>query len=239
MYHPIDILNMYKVVKGQKVVRCVPPSVKDDNLINLIGLTDSFNTKWSNIDPTLYLKCGLELWKGFSYSKFLDDRVLRRYIKCDKATKRSLPSGKEAIIKSFNFIKSKGYKTLKEYGATYTSDGNAICQPVYDYFHKHIDPITVAYMLFSSIMKPNEVEFRYIDTVISDKNVKQNVKSFTRFIKKMETELMTTKTEDKPYMDKPKSDKKQVKDQLIYGDGDTIAEKEKKKKEYKDNMLNE
>ena len=43
---------------------------------------------------------------------------------------------------------------------------------------------------------------------------------------------------DKPYMDKPKK-KEQVKDQLIYGDGETLGEKKKKKKKYKDEMLNE
>jgi len=46
------------------------------------------------------------------------------------------------------------------------------------------------------------------------------------------------KTEDKPYMDKPKKEE-QIKDQLIYGDGETILEKDKKKKDYKENMLNE
>ena len=43
---------------------------------------------------------------------------------------------------------------------------------------------------------------------------------------------------DKPYMDKPKK-KEQVKEQLIYGNGETLAEKKKKKKKYKDGMLNE
>jgi len=43
---------------------------------------------------------------------------------------------------------------------------------------------------------------------------------------------------DKPYMDKPEK-KEQVKDQLLYGDGDTLAEKKKKKKEYEEKKLNE
>ena len=46
------------------------------------------------------------------------------------------------------------------------------------------------------------------------------------------------KENKEPYMDAPKK-KKQVKDQLLYGDGDTLAEKKKKKKDYKDNKLNE
>jgi len=47
------------------------------------------------------------------------------------------------------------------------------------------------------------------------------------------------KQEDKPYMDKPTTDKKQIKDQLLYGDGSSLNEKEKKKKKYQDEMLNE
>jgi len=43
---------------------------------------------------------------------------------------------------------------------------------------------------------------------------------------------------DKPYIDAPKK-KEQVKDQLIYGDGDTLKEKKKKKKDYEENKLNE
>jgi len=44
--------------------------------------------------------------------------------------------------------------------------------------------------------------------------------------------------QNKPYMDAPKK-KKQVKDQLLYGDGDTLEEKKKKKKKYEENKLNE
>jgi hypothetical protein len=43
---------------------------------------------------------------------------------------------------------------------------------------------------------------------------------------------------DKPYIDKPQK-KKQIKDQLIYGNGETIKEKRKKKKRYKKEKLNE
>ena len=48
------------------------------------------------------------------------------------------------------------------------------------------------------------------------------------------------KQDDKPYMDKPKKVDNQIKDQLLYGDGDiTVEGIEKKKKDYQDKMLNE
>lgn len=52
--------------------------------------------------------------------------------------------------------------------------------------------------------------------------------------------IMTTKRKDN-YMDDPKKNKGQEKSQtekLIY-DGETLAEKKKKRKEYQDNNLNE
>lgn len=45
-------------------------------------------------------------------------------------------------------------------------------------------------------------------------------------------------TEDKPYLDAPVQ-KETTKEQMIYGGGDTLTEKEKKRKEQQDRMLNE
>ncbi len=41
------------------------------------------------------------------------------------------------------------------------------------------------------------------------------------------------------YLQKKKDSKDEVKEQLIYGSGDTIEEKKKKKQQYQDNQLNE
>jgi len=45
-------------------------------------------------------------------------------------------------------------------------------------------------------------------------------------------------TEDKPYLDAP-VEKETTKEQMIYGDGETLDEKEKKKKKQQEQMLNE
>ena len=47
------------------------------------------------------------------------------------------------------------------------------------------------------------------------------------------------KKTNKPYLDAPKKDNSGMKEQLIYGNGTTIKEKEDKKKKEKDILLNE
>ncbi len=41
------------------------------------------------------------------------------------------------------------------------------------------------------------------------------------------------------YLQKKEDSKDEVKEQMIYGSGDTIEEKKKKRQQYKDNQLNE
>jgi len=51
---------------------------------------------------------------------------------------------------------------------------------------------------------------------------------------------MSTKVDDKNYLEKPdKKKEKAVKEQLIYGEGETLQEKLDKEIKYQDTMLNE
>lgn len=72
----------------------------------LLKATDYFNTKWNNIDPYVYFKCGFELLKTFSYINFFDPRVIRLYIQRDKNTKRELSNCKKEIAQSVVFIRN-------------------------------------------------------------------------------------------------------------------------------------
>jgi len=47
------------------------------------------------------------------------------------------------------------------------------------------------------------------------------------------------KTNNKPYLDKPKKKEKMTKEQLLYGNSTDLSEKEKKDKLYKELNLNE
>jgi len=185
MYIELDIINAYKKVKCQKEVTKIP-KISDDNLKIITDLTNLFNTKWHNIRISDYMKCGMELWKGFSYSKFLDERILKKYIKNDKTIKRN-SIGKEHIISSFKHLKENQYKTLKDY-STHRTEG--IYTPIYDYIHNHIDKILMGYLLYNSIVKPNEIEMIYVDTLICNKNeMRGYIKTYTRLIKRLENGL--------------------------------------------------
>lgn len=229
-YTEIDVINAYKAAKGQAKTKSVP-KVAPESLKNLHDLTNLFNTRWSNVDPSGYMKCGIELWKGFSYQKFLDKRILDRYIKKDKRLKRN-PS-KETLIASFDHIKSLSYTSLSQY--CFLGD------PVADYINNKICSILMGYLLYSGIYKLKDAtSSMHLGTLICNKkDVSSRNKRYKRFIEKMDKEHLMKKTEDKPYMDKPKADDKQVKDQLLYGNGETVEEKKKKQDDYKEKMLNE
>ncbi len=233
MHTEIDIVNAYKKVKNQRPIKTIS-KITDSNLQNVINLTNLFNTRWSNINIDEYMKCGIELWKGFSYSKFLNAKVIKKYISNDKKYKRNSVT-REKLEKSFEYLKNNNYISLSKY-CDDKVDG--ICKPIYDYIHNDINRILMEYILLNKMIKPNEIELMYVSSLLQNKkDANQRVKSFGRYIKKMESLLMTKKN-DKPYMDKPQK-KEQIKDQLIYGDGETVEEKEKKEKEYKEKMLNE
>jgi hypothetical protein len=48
-----------------------------------------------------------------------------------------------------------------------------------------------------------------------------------------------TKISKGDYLEKPNGKKEKVREQMLYGDGESLLEKEKKKEEYQDKELNE
>lgn len=49
----------------------------------------------------------------------------------------------------------------------------------------------------------------------------------------------STKVKDDNYLEKPKDDKKKVKEQMLYGNEESLTEKDRKQEEYQEKMLNE
>lgn len=97
------------------------------NQKKLAKIAGWFNTKWNNIDPYLYFKCGFELYKKrFSYIKFFEEKIILLYIQRDKNTKREARATKENLIKSAGFVKKymreNEIQSLQEY--IDTNDGN-------------------------------------------------------------------------------------------------------------------
>lgn len=48
-----------------------------------------------------------------------------------------------------------------------------------------------------------------------------------------------TKVSKDNYLEKQEDKKEKVREQMLYGDGESLVEKDKKKEEYQDNELNE
>jgi len=69
-YEEIDVINIFKSVKGQRPIKKLP-KLSPDSLSQLQEITNAFNTKWSNIEPSNYFKCGNMIWKNFTYAKTL------------------------------------------------------------------------------------------------------------------------------------------------------------------------
>jgi len=191
-YETIDILNKFKEVKGQRIVKKIP-KLTESNLLILQRLTGQFNTNWSNIDPAIYFKCGIVIWKTFSYSKFLNRKILDRYIKDDKRKKRKAFDKTDEEIKndiknSLNYIKNQGFASIKEYSQVIV-DSTHLC--VDDYFGEKIDLILTAHIIYTkgfNLFGIDDVNLTYINN--NQTVIKGLVKRFSRVIKKMEKEIL-------------------------------------------------
>jgi hypothetical protein len=79
---------------------------KETNKKILIKITGWFLTKWQNVDPYEYFKCGFELYENrFTYVKFFKEKILLLYKTRDKNKKREVRITKEGLVKSAMFIK--------------------------------------------------------------------------------------------------------------------------------------
>ena len=184
-YEPLEIVNLFKTIKGQKTVKKLP-KIKPENLKNIQDLTNAFNTKWCNITPSVYFETGLKLWKSFSYSKFLDKKVLTEYIKKNKKWRRR-DFGIDDIKDSFKHIELSQYTSLYQYCNDKVDN---ICLPVYDYIHHDIDKILMSYILYKKLVTLNEIELMYVDSIVQDKkNTNALIKRFSRTITKLDRRL--------------------------------------------------
>lgn len=89
------------------------------NKKQLIKITGWFITKWQNVDPYNYFKCGFELYeKNFTYAKFFKEKILLLYKTRDKNRKREVRITKQGLIESAKFVKkwmNDNNATLDEY----------------------------------------------------------------------------------------------------------------------------
>lgn len=79
---------------------------KEQNKKALIKISGWFLTKWSNINPYDYFICGFELFKkGFTYTRFFDDKIILLYKTRDKNKKREVHITKKRLVESALYVK--------------------------------------------------------------------------------------------------------------------------------------
>lgn len=97
--------------------------MSEPNLRSLERTAGYFNTTYSAVDLEEYMKCGFELYKGFTYTSLLKKEVLQHYIQKDKVKKRKVNASKEDIDNTFENIHDylndvecrKGYSKLQSF----------------------------------------------------------------------------------------------------------------------------
>ncbi len=120
----------------------------EQNKKKLIKITGWFITKWQNIDPYTYFKCGFDLHgKNFTYMKFFHEKILLLYKTRDKNEKREVRITKQNLINSAKFVKKwmdKNNATLDEY--IRTREGNQRIA-VDHYLKNKIDATFLVYLM--------------------------------------------------------------------------------------------
>lgn len=110
-----------------------------------------FLTKWSNIDPELYIECAFKMFQNCTYINLLNPKVLKQYIINDKVKKFHEEVNKKTILQSFkaikSFMKENSLTSLKEYCSL--KDGHeTVCLNHYN--KGKIDSYSLVYMFLKS-----------------------------------------------------------------------------------------
>jgi len=139
----------------------------ETNRSHLSRMAGFFNTTLSNINIDIYMECGFELFKTFSYHMFLSPKVLQHYIDKDKRKKRRISASMTGISDSFAYIRSQmkdqkvieGYTMLQSYCKTREGDRKLILN---DYMRNFIDPLVVVYCLYYKYLILTDIEREYM-----------------------------------------------------------------------------
>lgn len=168
----------------------VKKRMSDANRKNLEKATQYFNTKWSNIDIERYFDYGFELFgKGFSYSRFLDSRLVKYYIDKDKNLKRESDNVAEGLKKSIVFVKKWINKNCKESKISpitiyCNKSDEKVRLPIKHYLKNDIHRLFLTWLIREGYFHPKDYEINYI-TYISE-NFRTNIEALNEFNKLME-----------------------------------------------------
>lgn len=149
--------------------------------------TIAFNTRYSNINIDVYMSCGFEIWKNFTYKNLLHDKVIQLYIHKDKTKKRQTEVTQREIETTFNniedYLRDKprrpGYTQLQNF-CKFRQGEVRIC--INMYVQGKVDVMTLAYCVNRGYIKLTDDE-RALSTYLVQKyrdilDALEDVKSF-------------------------------------------------------------
>jgi hypothetical protein len=164
---------------------------KEQNKKKLIKITGFFLTKWQNIDPYNYFRCGFDLFdKRFSYMKFLHEKIILLYINKDKNKKREVRVTKQALVESAYFVKKymvkNGIASLDDY--IHESEGDRKIA-VDHYLKNKIDASFLVFLLGKGMILTDaeRSDIPYIQT--NFRKLKFNLEDIKDFLKKLGDKL--------------------------------------------------
>lgn len=125
--------------------------------------TIAFNTRFYNINIDMYMACGFEIWKSFTYKNLLHERVIQLYINKDKTKKRKLEVTQREIETTFNNIEDylqdkprrPGYNQLQNF-CKFREGEVRIC--INMYVQGKVDVMTLAYCVYRGYIKLTDDE---------------------------------------------------------------------------------
>ncbi len=163
----------------------------EQNKKALIKITGWFLTKWQNIEPYDYFRCGFELHdKNFSYMKFFHEKILMLYKTRDQNKKRKVKITKQGLVNSAKFVKKymNDYSINSLYDYIGTSEGNQKIA-VEHYLANLIDASFFVYLLNKG-MKLTDHERGLVPYIGTNyRRIMIELKEMKAFVKKLEGKL--------------------------------------------------
>lgn len=149
-----------------------------------------FNTIWQNIDPERYFTYGFELFgKNFTYKNFFDKRLINLYKEKDKNLKRKINLNKQAVLKSFKFIKNF-INSDNRIILRYCTRNGHVSLPIEHYIKGKIDNFSLVWLIYRGYLKITDDERVLIPNIVSNyREILGELKNIEGFMIKIESTI--------------------------------------------------
>lgn len=144
------------------------------NLDCLDQVTKKFNGTWYKICPHTYFRTGFNIFgKKFSYVKFFEKVVLKKYMQDDRLQKRDLTLSKKELINSAKFIRkymsrkrtNPRVSLVRQYSVL--TEGNASL-PVIHYIKGYLDKFFLVWLMRRGLIIVGDDERAQIPDIVAN-----------------------------------------------------------------------